>query len=794
MKKIPNILRNLGNGVITIGVVYLAFGLAWITFSDALVQIFFADADVATINAIQTYKGYAYVTLTSLLLVILLGNFALRMKNALKLQQEADNTLKKLVEEVGVGIARLNLQGQFEYANPDCCRFFGYTEEELLNKNVFDLTHPDDHDTDAKCWAQLLARETNDVVKEKRFLNKQNQINWAQEKVTLVEDSNRDPNYVVLVLHNINSLKKAEAELAKSISYYQTILNNSFDGVAIVDSEGLVKYQTPSVERITGHSLSDRVGKSAFTHLLAEDLPKMQAIFGQLVKGSIKEARTVLRYHNANNELRYLDVYVKNMLADELINGLVVNFRDVTDKYQIEHKLMESEEQYKLLFLHNPIPVFIYDPKTLNYLQVNEAAINNYGYTREEFLNMNLKDIRPKEDIEKVLEDIAKLESGVPETNKIWRHITKAGELKYVEISSIYIHYNGKKARMSIANDVTHIMNNQENIRQSEERYRHLVEHLPAGAVLVQGNQLYYNKAVAEITGYTSEEINTLDEWFAKLYKDDAKLIRKYYEEDKLNHFKVARTVSITNKFGIKKWITFYAYRYDTGEVWLIQDVTEQKKMDELIINSILEGEERERKRLADQLHDGIGNLLVSANFKLEALKDQWNELPEPLRTELETCHSYLNKAITQTRNMATGLIPLSPEHDDLVATLKNTFLQFQAISKLKIEFEHQLNVPIASPSIANNLYRISQEALSNILQHAEAGQIKVTLVSNQMGLTFTIQDNGKGLSPSTKTGAPQGNGLRNIQNRVKAMGGYLELTSQPNQGTTLEVTVPYNA
>jgi len=225
----------------------------------------------------------------------------------------------------------------------------------------------------------------------------------------------------------------------------------------------------------------------------------------------------------------------------------------------------------------------------------------------------------------------------------------------------------------------------------------------------------------------------------------------------------------------------------------MIQDVTEQKKMDELIINSILEAEERERQRLADQLHDGIGNLLVSANFKLEALKDHWDELPEALQDELKNCQNYLNNAINQTRTIASGLIPLSPDHDDLISTLKNSFLQFQSISKINIEFEHQLHVPIASPSIANNLYRISQEALNNILQHADASQIKVALISNPMGLTFTINDNGKGLSQKTKSQTTKGNGMRNIQNRVKAMGGYLELTSQASKGTTLEVSVPYN-
>lgn len=791
MKQIKDIFKKSSAGVVTIGMVYLAFGLSWILFSDAIVQFFFQNSGTGTITAIQTYKGLAYVLITTVMLLLLIANFAARLQLAVEQQQEADTTIKKLVEEVGVGIARLNVAGRFLYANPDCCRFFGMTEEELLRKTYFELTYPDDLAQEEKYWKKLLNRDIEDFKLQKRFINNLNQITWAQEKVSIVEDQRRDPKYLVLVIHNINDLKKAENKLEENIRYYQSVLENSFDGVSIVDVEGKVKYQTPSVERITGYKAENRLGQNAFSLIASEDLPKIQTIYSQLTSNQITEARTIVKSIRADKELRYLDLYVKNMLADPLIKGLVVNYRDVTDKFKIENQLIESEDQYKLLFLNNPVPVFIYDTQTLKYLEVNHAAVKNYGYSKEEFLTMTLKDIRPKEDIQKVLEDIARIEKGQELDNapKIWRHIIKDGTMKHVEISAVSINYKGVKARMSIANDVTHIIENQEAMRQSEERYRHLVEHLPAGAVLVQGENLYFNKAVSDITGYSLEEINTLGDWFQTMYRQDANLIRQFYNEDKATNFSAPRTVAIFTKNGTKRWVTFYAYKFETGEVWLLQDITERKKMDELIMSSILDAEDRERKRIAEELHDGLGHLLATASLLLEAFKENMDTLPAAQKEQIVQCQQFLQKAIQENRNITKNLVPLKLGEDNLASSLEALSVQFKAVSGIKVHFNNNIGQVALSNTTSSNLYRIAQEALSNTLKHAQATDAYMILDSNGRELLFTIADNGRGFAQNDKQNA-LGNGLGNIANRVTAMGGSLQIDSE-TQGTSISITIP---
>src|SRR5690242_7628279 len=99
-----------------------------------------------------------------------------------------------------------------------------------------------------------------------------------------------------------------------------------------------------------------------------------------------------------------------------------------------EHNSFHSEERYRVFFEANPHPTWIYDLNTLVILDVNPAAIRNYGYSREEFLSLTIKDIRPREDVPAMLESIAKISSG--EASGLWKHRKKDGTLIDVEITS----------------------------------------------------------------------------------------------------------------------------------------------------------------------------------------------------------------------------------------------------------------------------------------------------------------------------------------------------------------------
>ncbi|HVU57912.1 MAG TPA: ATP-binding protein [Puia sp.] len=130
--------------------------------------------------------------------------------------------------------------------------------------------------------------------------------------------------------------------------------------------------------------------------------------------------------------------------------------------------LAASEEKYKTLFYKSPLPKWIYDQETLQFLEVNEAAIQHYGYSQDEFRSMTIRDIRPLNDVPRLMEDLENVRtSGGTYTDNNWRHIKKNGEVIDVELTAHAVEYGQRKARMVIINDITER-------RRSEEMLRHL--------------------------------------------------------------------------------------------------------------------------------------------------------------------------------------------------------------------------------------------------------------------------------------------------------------------------------
>ncbi len=346
----------------------------------------------------------------------------------------------------------------------------------------------------------------------------------------------------------------------------------------------------------------------------------------------------------------------------------------------------------------------------------------------------------------------------------------------------------------------------EERLRDAEEKYRSIFEGAVEGIYrsTPQGVFLGANQAMSRALGYASPEelMREVHDIPEQIYVDPA---------DRERFFERLRTGGEVLQFETR------LRRKDGGIIWarlggravfdsqgemlyvngILEDYTDAKHAREEIrrlSQELMRTQERERGRIARDLHDGVAQTLSSLKIAAGVLFDGHPEVPEELRRRAEEFSSRLQECITAVRGMAYDLHPSSLDELGLVRTMEQYCREFSERTGIRVEFMAAgLDGVRLAQETEINLYRLAQEALHNVEKHSGADAAGVRLVASHPRVILRVSDNGRGFDPEglPPEGLRRRMGLRSMEERARLLGGWMEVAAQPGRGTRIKVEVP---
>ncbi len=482
-----------------------------------------------------------------------------------------------------------------------------------------------------------------------------------------------------------------------------------------------------------------------------------------------------------------------------------------------------SEEWHRILFESSPQPIWVFDERTLRFLAVNEAACRSYGYSREEFLAMTIKDIRPEEEVPKLLENLSREPRGLRKSG-IWEHRKKDGTVIEVEVVSHPLDFSDRPARMVLAVDVTQRLLAERRMQERTMYLNALVEHSPIAILaLAPDNRVQImNPAFGRLFGYTSEEVlgRNPDDLIAP---EGLRTEASSFTVDVLSGRTIHAETKRRRKDGKLVEVDLYGVPLIqdgrlVGVYALYQDITESRELSEQLRQSQkIEAIGRLAGGVAHDFNNLLTVILGTTDLLLELTGDR-----HPMRAELCEIRTAGERAANLTRQLLafSRKQVLRPEVLDLNDLLTNIE---RMLSRLLGEDIEMIS------SLSDGLWRVRadpgqiEQAVVNLAVNArdampEGGTVRLgtenvfvdpALASQHKGMRpgeyvqIIVSDTGIGMDEAVQSrlfepffttkpkGKGTGLGLSTTYGIVKQSGGYIWAESAPGRGACFRIYLP---
>ena len=618
-------------------------------------------------------------------------------------------------------------------------------------------------------------------------------INHALQKIG--EFANVDRSYLFRFYDNLTKMNNTHEWCAEGIE--PQIQNNQ--GFLVKDfpwcKERIKRFETIHIPRVADLP-PEAVEKRIFESPGIQSLIVVPMGYGERLYGFV-----------GFDSVRTEKVWSEDIISLLRIAGEI--FANALERKRAEETLRQSENKYRTLLENLPQKIFQKDRNSV-YVSCNENYARDLKIRPEEICGKTDYEFFPKELAEKYIADDKRIISSGKREDIEEKYIEDGREIWVRTVKTPVKNDKGDiTGLLGIFWDITEQKQADDALRRSEKKYSALVEASLTGIYIDQdGRIVFANRKFAEIYGYSRGELDGIASW-KLVHPEDRALTneiraRRLKGEDVPSEYEARGLTKDGRTIWIKRRNTLIDYRGRPAVLGNVVDTTKRRRMEDALQESterlrqlsshLLTAQERERRRISMELHDDLGQALTALKLQLRSIERGLREDQQALRADCEHTLGYVGQIIENLRRLSRDLSPSILEDLGLSAALR--WLTDDVCRHYNIEFSVEIEDVdgLFSKEAQIIIYRIFQEALTNVGRHAHATHLSVVVKKKGGRSFFMVKDNGDGFDVEyvrARASTEKGLGLEAMDERVRMLGGALEIRGEPGRGTTITLTVP---
>ncbi len=692
-------------------------------------------------------------------------------------------------------------------------------------ETLYSLIHPEDLSLVKKINEQVLINHKFEPY-SMRIVRKNGDIRYVNCHGTVVVDKKNDILTIVGTAQDVTEQKLAEQQLIASEERFRLLINALPQMAWTSLPNGDADYFNDRTYKYTGLSPDEMKGFGWGETIHPDFQAEADRLWLQAVTNN-EPYELEFKAKRYDNEYRWhlaRAVPIMEAESDKII-AWVGTSTDIHDGKLIEERLKENQRFIQHITDTTPDVIDVFDILDRKTHFLNRDPYRVLGYSTQTVAGFGrdvVKILMHPDDLSASLKyksnlsalkdnEISQIEIRIKDSAGEWQWFRRRDTIfKKKEDGTVW-------QVIGINQLITEQKKAEEQLRESQHFIERITDSTPDILYVIDLRELriiYINRAVSEILYYSVEEILNMREQFMELliHPDDQERVYQsleFFMEVKGNELKELE-YRLKDSYGNWHWIKCRKTVFKRDEkgipiqlIGLSHDITESKKLEEESINfklmqqkeisnAILQTQEEERKRIAEALHNGLGQVLYGAKLSLNILDPDKNDLKKDNIEIKTTINALLDDAIEATRTISFELMPTVLQDFGLDTVLKD--LLRKTLPKASIKYNLSLSGLKArmEADVEVAIFRIMQELINNVLKHAHATAANIIVNKSSDYISILFADNGAGFNAAL-TAKIKGFGLRSISNRVKLLNGQLNIESAKGKGTSVSIDIPYN-